>query len=152
MPGRGWEVFLRVGCEELLYRSGRRGRSRRQGRGGREDWRRNRAAPVEEGFLQRRDLLAERVVLGLCRPQFGAYDGEEPISLGNVRFECRYVLYVLVKNDVLKVIERNAPLRRTLKFLALILFRNCLFSLELIFLYSSGLGLQSSGISDTSRF
>ena len=38
----------------------------------------------------------------------------------------------------------NSPFLRTLKFLALILFLSCLFSLLLIFLYSSGLGLQSS--------
>jgi hypothetical protein len=45
-----------------------------------------------------------------------------------------------------KTERTNSPFRLTLKFLALILFLNCLFSLLDIFAYSSGLGLQLSTI------
>ena len=43
-----------------------------------------------------------------------------------------------------KIGEKTSPFLLTLKFLALILFLSCRFSLLLIFLYSSGLGRQSS--------
>jgi hypothetical protein len=144
-PGRGGEVLLRVwrddgGC------CGDGGEGRRGGDGGQLGRGREvgEGTPVEETLFEGRDLLAEGGVLRLGGAEFGADGIDKTIPLGDVALEGGDVLWGAVSTRARGTGE-HGPLRRTRKLRALILLRSWRFSLLDIFLYSSGLGRQSSG-------